>query len=55
MNSVSAIRMQQFGVHLYQASFTASDIDMLDGLIYINTIPNLIPSVFYCRPNFLSS
>src|SRR5580765_7146445 len=29
MISVAAIRMQQFGVHFYQASLTASDIDKL--------------------------
>lgn len=29
MLSVAAIRMQQFGVHFYQASLTASDIDKL--------------------------
>ena len=29
MINVAAIRMQQFGVHFYQASLTASDIDKL--------------------------
>ena len=29
MISVAAIRMQQFGVHFYQASLSASDIDKL--------------------------
>ena len=29
MINVAAIRMQQFGVHFYQASLTANDIDRL--------------------------
>ena len=29
MINVAAIRMQQFGVHFYQASLTAADIDKL--------------------------
>ena len=29
MINVAAIRMQQFGVHFYQASLTADDIDRL--------------------------